>query len=80
MSEGAVFYRGRERLDAMIEDHSIDIAEVIAEVERLCRGDAHAAVYYRENPHLNYRGHPWHQYVATGQAEHLGWSREEGHV
>lgn len=42
-------------------------------VERLCRSEAGASESYRKQPDLLYDGHPWMQFVATGEAAYLGW-------
>jgi hypothetical protein len=84
MTRGAAvndqYYAGGSGLAELIADPSVDIHEVVREVERLCDREAHASKYYRENPHLQYAGHPWMKFVASGAATHLGWynDTEEG--
>lgn len=63
-----------DKLTALINDVTVPIEDVIREVERLCTREAHAAQYYRDNPHLVFRGHPWLRFVASGGAEYLGWN------
>ena len=68
------YYASTEHLEAAITDVFAPVSEVVAEVERLCRREAHAAAYYREHPELiAYAEHPWWRFVATGQAAYLGW-------
>lgn len=67
------YYVGRGALDRLIADPGADVSEIIKQVEWLCDREAHASEYYRENPHLQYKGHPWMQFVASGGAIHLGW-------
>lgn len=71
------FYASDGDLDRMIDDITVDIRDVVAEVERLCRREAGASEYYRANPHLQYPGHPWLEFVKTGQAAYLGWEATE---
>lgn len=75
---GTQYYEGRGRLDRLIADPAVSIHDVVREVERLCDRDQHAAKYYRDNPDLNYVGHPWMQFVAAGHAAYLGWEPGEG--
>ncbi|VXC44456.1 hypothetical protein [Nocardioides sp. AX2bis] len=70
------YYAGPQRLEELIADVFSPIEDVVTEVERLCRREAGAAEYYRTNAHLQYPNHPWLQFVATGEAEHLGWPRD----
>ena len=69
----AEYYNGRSRLDDLIADPTVDIRDVVREVERLCDREAQASNYYRDNPDLQYPAHPWIRFVASGQAAHLGW-------
>lgn len=67
------YYGGSGDLDRLIADPSVDIHDVVREVERLCRGEAHASTYYREHPELLGNWHPWLEFVKTGHAAYLGW-------
>lgn len=67
------FYAGDGTLNRLIADPMGDIHEVVREVERLCRREAHAAQYYRDHPELLGHWHPWLEFVATGEAAYLGW-------
>lgn len=70
------YYAGRGSLDTLIADFSVDISDVVREVEWLCNREAQAATYYREHPELQYRGHPWLAFVDTGEAAYLGWDSQ----
>lgn len=70
------YYAGSWHLDKLVADPSVDIEEVVLEVERLCRCEAGASESYREQPNLLYPGHPWAAFVATGNAAYLGWEAE----
>jgi hypothetical protein len=69
------YYGGSATLDRLIDDPAVDIHDVIREVERLCRGEAHAAAYYRQHPELLGSWHPWLEFVKTGHAAYLGWEK-----
>lgn len=69
-----VYYAGgTSTLERLITDTSVDISEVVSEVERLCRREEGASKYYRDHPELLYPSHPWMRFVASGEAAYLGW-------
>jgi hypothetical protein len=55
-------------LDKMIDDLTVPIWDVIKEVERVVRGEFHAAAYYRDHPELLFPGHPWLRFIGSGEA------------
>jgi hypothetical protein len=59
-------------LDRLIADPAVDICDVVREAERLVRREAGAAQYYREHPELLFDGHPWLDFVASGEMV-VGW-------
>lgn len=71
------YYAGSWTLDRLIADLSVDIHEVVEEVERLCRREEGASKSYREHPELLYPSHPWMRFVASGGASYLGWESGE---
>lgn len=74
---GTRYYAGGGDLDRLIADPAASIHDVIREVENLCDREFHASKYYRDNPHLQYAGHPWMKFVASGNAAYLGWEPGE---
>jgi hypothetical protein len=66
------YYASTETLDRLIADPTVDIRDVVEEVERLCRYEAGAAASYRERPELLYPGHPWMKFVDSGEMA-VGW-------
>lgn len=70
------YYATDDTLDRLVADPNADIADVVREVERLCRREEGASQYYREHPDLLGNWHPWLEFVKTGEAAYLGWSSD----
>jgi len=69
-------YYGGHEITKAVEDVWSPIETVIAAAEHQIRREVAASKSYRNDPSLVYAGHPWMEFVRSGGAEYLGWSRD----